>query len=73
MPSYDYHCRECHTWEEVSRSIHDIEEAVSCPKCGSDMSRVYGPVGVVLKGDGFYRNTKNKQAKNFYPESGDSL
>lgn len=73
MATYDYHCRECHEWAEVERSIHDMEEAVPCPKCTQEMRRVYGPIGVVLKGSGFHKTDSRNSVKNFYPENGDSL
>jgi putative FmdB family regulatory protein len=73
MPKYDYHCRECQTWEEVERSIHAPDEPISCPKCEKEMNKVYGPVGVLFKGSGFYKNDKNPQSGNFYPENGSTL
>lgn len=73
MAKYDYHCRECLEWYEVERSIHAVEEPVSCVKCEQPMRRVYGPVGTVLKGDGFYKNDSARKIKNFYPENGDSV
>ena len=73
MARYDYHCRSCHTYQEVERSIHADEEAVSCPTCDTQMHKVYGPIGVIMKGDGFYKNDSKRVVKNFYPENGDSL
>ena len=73
MATYDYHCRECHEWAEVDRSIHDVEQPVNCPKCENIMKRVYGPINATFKGDGFYRNDKNQKSNNFYPENGSTL
>jgi putative FmdB family regulatory protein len=73
MAKYDYHCRGCNSYEEVERSIHAEEEIINCPKCGTAMRKVYGPINVSLKGSGFYRNDSNRQAENFYPESGNSI
>jgi putative FmdB family regulatory protein len=73
MAKYDYHCRGCNTYEEIERSIHAEEEIINCPNCTTAMRKIYGPFGVSLKGEGFYRNDKNKQASNFYPENGDAL
>jgi putative FmdB family regulatory protein len=73
MPRYDYHCRECLTWDEVERSIHAPEEPVLCPRCAKDMNRVYGPVGVILNEEGFYKSDNNPQTKNFYRENGSTL
>lgn len=70
MAKYDYRCRECETYYEIERSIHDPESDLACPVCTSTLTRVYGPVGVVLKGDGFYRTDSQPKNTNFYPENG---
>lgn len=58
MARYDYHCRKCHAWYEIERSIHDPEESLSCPDCFSTLRRVYGPVGVQFKGSGWTKNSR---------------
>ena len=73
MPKYDYRCRTCETWEEVERSIHSDDQPVPCPTCQKDMQKVYGPVGIVLKGKGFYKTDKEPDTVNFYPENGSTL
>lgn len=70
MAKYDYRCRACETYHEVERSIHEEEIEVPCPKCNTVLVRVYGPIGVVLKGQGFYRTDKEPTNTNFYPENG---
>jgi putative FmdB family regulatory protein len=73
MPKYDYHCRTCLEWNEVERSIHAEETDMLCPTCSQPMQRVYGPIGVVLKGQGFYKTDKDPVNNNFYPENGSMI
>ena len=56
MPTYQYACTNPegkHEFELV-QSFTD-EPARECPVCGSPVRKVYGSVGVVFKGSGFYR------------------
>ncbi|MGY1600970.1 FmdB family zinc ribbon protein [Geodermatophilus sp. SYSU D00815] len=56
MPTYQYVCTNPdgkHDFELV-QSFTD-EPARECPVCGSTVRKVYGSVGVVFKGSGFYR------------------
>ena len=55
MPTYEYACTACgHRLEAVQRFTD--EPLTECPECGSALRKVYGPVGIVLKGSGFYKN-----------------
>jgi putative FmdB family regulatory protein len=62
MPTYEYACTECSEPFEVVQSIHD--PALSeCPACGGRLRKVFGNVGVVFKGSGFYRtDSRGKSA-----------
>ncbi|MDQ6885448.1 MAG: FmdB family transcriptional regulator [Candidatus Dormibacteraeota bacterium] len=53
MPTYGYRCTRGHHWEIVQR----ITEAplTQCPECGTAATRVFYPVGIVFKGQGFYK------------------
>ena len=56
MPTYQYVCTNPdgkHEFELV-QSFTDAP-ASECPVCGSPVRKVYGSVGVVFKGSGFYR------------------
>jgi putative FmdB family regulatory protein len=56
VPTYQYVCTNPdgkHDFELV-QSFTD-EPASECPTCGSSVRKVYGSVGVVFKGSGFYR------------------
>jgi putative FmdB family regulatory protein len=63
MPTYDYRCSECGHRFEVVQSFHDapIRECPVCERPDS-VRKVYGNVGVVLKGSGFYRTDNRTSA-----------
>ena len=56
MPTYQYACTNPETKHsfEVVQSFTDPAVA-TCPECGAPVRKVYGSVGVVFKGSGFYR------------------
>jgi putative FmdB family regulatory protein len=56
VPTYQYVCtnREDKHEFEVVQSFDD-PSVTECPQCGSPVRKVYGSVGVVFKGSGFYR------------------
>jgi putative FmdB family regulatory protein len=63
MPTYEYVCMSCGHHIEVVQSFSD-EPLRECPKCGGPLRRVFHPVGIVLKGSGFY-STDNRGGKRF--------
>ena len=54
MPTYEYVCTECGNPLEVVQSIHE-PSLTECPQCQGRLRKVFGNVGVVFKGSGFYR------------------
>ena len=56
MPTYQYACTnpEGKHEFEVVQSFSDAPVS-ECPECGVPVRKVYGSVGVVFKGSGFYR------------------
>jgi len=68
VPTYDYHCEKCGTYE-LWQSIKDDALTV-CPKCGAEVERLISAnVGFVFKGSGFYQNEyKNVGASAPKPE-----
>ena len=63
MPTYQYACTNAegkHEFEVV-QSFTDAPVS-ECPECGSPVRKVYGSVGVVFKGSGFYRTDSRKGA-----------
>ena len=63
MPTYQYVCTnpEGKHEFEVVQSFTDAAVA-TCPECGAPVRKVYGSVGVVFKGSGFYRTDSRKAA-----------
>jgi putative FmdB family regulatory protein len=61
MPTYEYRCQDCGNTVEVVQSFSDAPLTV-CQVCGGRLRRVFHPVGIVLKGSGFY-STDNRPGK----------
>ncbi len=55
MPKYEYACKSCGERFEVVQSFTD-DSLTECPACTGPLRKVFGSVGIVLKGPGFYRN-----------------
>lgn len=54
MPTYPYACTECGHQFETRQSFSD-DPLTACPECSGRLRKVWGSVGVVFKGSGFYR------------------
>ncbi|MDT4916068.1 MAG: hypothetical protein QOI15_847 [Pseudonocardiales bacterium] len=65
MPTYQYACvnADCGNQFELVQSFSD-PAASECPVCGQAVRKVYGSVGVVFKGSGFYRTDSRKAEKS---------
>lgn len=63
MPTYEYSCRDCGEPLEVVQSIHD-DSLTTCPSCGGSLRKLFGNVGVVFKGSGFYKNDSRSTTKS---------
>jgi putative FmdB family regulatory protein len=61
VPTYQYACTECEHGFEVVQAFTD-DALTSCPRCQGRLRKVFGSVGVVFKGSGFYRND-SREAK----------
>ena len=55
MPKYEYACKSCGEHIEVVQSFAD-DALTECPTCSGPLRKVFGSIGIVLKGPGFYRN-----------------
>ena len=65
MPTYQYACTNPdgkHQFEVV-QSFTDAPVS-ECPECGSPVRKVYGSVGVVFKGSGFYRTDSRSSSSS---------
>ncbi|MBW4719091.1 FmdB family zinc ribbon protein [Saccharothrix obliqua] len=54
MPTYQYACTVCDHRFEAVQSFSD-QALTECPECQGKLRKLYGAVGVVFKGSGFYR------------------
>ncbi len=55
MPTYEYTCASCGTKHDIVQKMTD-PTLTDCPSCGEPtLRKVFGGVGVVFKGSGFYR------------------
>jgi len=62
MPTYEYLCQDCDQPLEVFQSFTD-DALTECPSCTGVLKKVFGSVGVVFKGSGFYR-TDSRDSKS---------
>ena len=72
MPTYQYACRNasCGNRFELVQAFTD-PSVTECPACGQPVRKVFGSVGVVFKGSGFYRTDSRaeKTAANGHKSS----
>lgn len=67
MPTYQYVCGACEAPLEIVQSFSD-DALVDCPACGApELRKVYGSVGVVFKGSGFYRTDSRSASTSATP------
>jgi len=62
MPTYEYACKQCGVRLEVVQSFHDDALTV-CGNCGGELKKVFGNIGIVFKGSGFYK-TDSRSGKS---------
>jgi putative FmdB family regulatory protein len=62
VPTYEYRCTECgHGFEAVQAFTDNSIEV--CPSCGGKVRKLFGNVGIVFKGSGFYKtDSRSKTA-----------
>lgn len=53
MPTYEYRCNKCMSHQELTRSVDERDDEVSCP-CGNVSSRIYNTPAIRFNGSGFY-------------------
>jgi len=66
MPTYEYSCKSCGEHLEVVQSFKD-KALTECPNCGGDLRKVFGNIGIVFKGSGFYRNDSRQGHSSVKP------
>ncbi|QFZ16619.1 FmdB family zinc ribbon protein [Saccharothrix syringae] len=71
MPTYQYACTECDHRFEAVQSFSD-SALTECPQCSGRLRKLYGAVGVVFKGSGFYRTDSRAGSSSAKSESSSS-
>jgi len=62
VPTYQYACTACEHRLEAVQSFAD-EPLTQCPVCEGRLRKLFGSVGIVFKGSGFYRTDSRAAAK----------
>ena len=62
MPTYEYQCKSCGAHHDVVQKFGD-DPLTECPSCGGPLRKVFGAVGVVFKGSGFYKTDSRTSSK----------
>lgn len=62
MPTYVYECNKCGDEFELYQSFSE-DPLKKHPGCGGKVAKVFQPVGIVLKGSGFYKNDSRSGGK----------
>lgn len=52
MPTYEYKCKNDHTYVEV-RGMTEDQKTTECPECGEELTRVFTAPSIGFKGTGF--------------------
>ena len=68
MPTYVYECAKCGDEFELYQSFSD-DPLKKHPECGGKVAKVFQPVGIVLKGSGFYKNDSRSGTKHTKSDS----
>lgn len=63
VPTYSYACTECDNRFDQVQAFSDDALTV-CPQCNGRLRKLFGKVGVVFKGSGFYRNDSRDSSKS---------
>lgn len=73
MPTYQYACTVADCGHEFDTVQTFSDTALTeCPECSGRLRKVWGSIGVVFKGSGFYRNDSRESSKNGDGKNGDS-
>ncbi|HEX3783130.1 MAG TPA: FmdB family zinc ribbon protein [Pseudonocardiaceae bacterium] len=70
VPTYQYACTACGHRFDAVQSFSD-DALTECPECSGKLRKLFGSVGVVFKGSGFYR-TDSRAESNGKVKAGSS-
>jgi putative FmdB family regulatory protein len=62
VPTYSYACTECGDRFDAVQAFTD-DALTTCEKCSGRLRKLFGSVGVVFKGSGFYRTDSRESGK----------
>lgn len=71
MPTYSYACTQCGDRFDAVQAFSD-DALTTCTKCSGKLRKLFGKVGVVFKGSGFYRNDSRDSSKSSSSSSSSS-
>jgi putative FmdB family regulatory protein len=63
VPTYSYACTECSHRFDVVQAFTD-DALTTCEECNGRLRKIFGKVGVVFKGSGFYRTDSRDAGKS---------
>ncbi|HYP92754.1 MAG TPA: FmdB family zinc ribbon protein [Mycobacterium sp.] len=63
MPTYSYACTECGNRFDAVQAFSDAA-LTTCAECNGRLRKLFGNVGVLFKGSGFYRTDSRESAKS---------
>jgi putative FmdB family regulatory protein len=63
VPTYSYACTDCDNRFDAVQAFTD-DALTTCAKCSGKLRKLFGSVGVVFKGSGFYRTDNRESAKS---------
>ncbi|MEZ0363921.1 FmdB family zinc ribbon protein [Mycobacterium sp. pUA109] len=63
MPTYSYACTACGNRFDAVQAFTD-DALTTCEKCSGRLRKLFGSVGVVFKGTGFYRTDSRESTKS---------
>lgn len=63
MPTYAYACTACDHRFEIFQSFSE-DSLTQCPQCQGRLRKLFNAVGVVFKGNGFYRTDSRKDSSS---------
>ena len=69
MPTYSYACTECGNRFDVVQAFTD-DALTTCAECNGRLRKIFGKVGVVFKGSGFYRTDNRESGKSSSSSNG---
>jgi putative FmdB family regulatory protein len=71
VPTYSYACTDCGNRFDVVQAFSD-DALTTCEKCSGRLRKLFGNVGVVFKGSGFYRTDSREASKSSSSSSSSS-